>query len=161
MKIDRLERLDKLRKGGALTEEEFQNEKNKLLDHTFELSETNSQSNGSQKFGLTDRNFNVLLHLSQYCNFFMPLVGTIVPILLWTSNKENDNVIDQHGKNIINWNISSMIYLIASFFLCFLFIGFPIIFIVVILYTIFPIIGAIKADSGEVWKYPLSIDFIK
>jgi len=161
MNIDRLERLDKLRKSGALTEEEFQKEKERLLDDTLNSPGKNLQTNGNQKFGLSDSNFNVLLHLSQYCNFFMPLIGTVVPILLWTTNKENDDAIDQHGKNIINWNISSTIYLIVSFILCFFIIGIPLIFIVIILYTVFPIIGAIKADSGEVWKYPLSNDFIK
>jgi uncharacterized Tic20 family protein len=31
----------------------------------------------------------------------------------------------------------------------------------VIIGIVFPIIGGIKANNGEVWKYPLSIPFFK
>ncbi len=30
-----------------------------------------------------------------------------------------------------------------------------------VLAVVFPIIAGIKANNGEVWKYPLSINFIK
>lgn len=161
MNINKLERLDNLRQSGALSEEEFQEQKRKLLADGDSYIETNAANTGSQKFGLSDSNFNVLLHLSQYCNLVVPFLGIVVPIFLWLSNKDNDPIVDQHGKNIINWSISSIIYLFGSFVLCFIFVGIFFIFIIGIIYLIFPIIGAIKADAGEVWEYPMTIKFIK
>jgi uncharacterized Tic20 family protein len=45
--------------------------------------------------------------------------------------------------------------------LCFVLIGFPLLFAVLILSIVFPIIGAVKAANGELWPYPLSIAFMK
>jgi len=38
-------------------------------------------------------------------------------------------------------------------------VGFILIWVLGLLALIFPIIGAIKANDGEVWPYPLSIRF--
>ena len=35
------------------------------------------------------------------------------------------------------------------------------IYVLTALCIIFPIIGGIKANNGELWKYPLSIQFFK
>lgn len=161
MNIEQLEKLDKLRQSGALSEEEFQEQKKKLLEPEDAHTAIQTGTTRSQKFGLSDRGFNVLLHLSQYCSLVVPFSGIVVPILLWSTYKENDPIVDQHGKNIINWAITSSIYLIASIILLFVFVGVFLIFIVIVLYFIFPIIGAIKADADEVWEYPMTIRFIK
>jgi uncharacterized protein len=39
------------------------------------------------------------------------------------------------------------------------FIGLPMLLTLIVVAIVFPIIGAIKANDGEVWKYPLSIPF--
>jgi uncharacterized protein len=45
--------------------------------------------------------------------------------------------------------------------LFFVFIGIPLLLMLAALCVIFPIIGGIKANNGELWKYPLSITIIK
>jgi uncharacterized Tic20 family protein len=45
--------------------------------------------------------------------------------------------------------------------LTFIVIGFVGFFVVSVLAIIFPIIGAVKANSGIYWKYPLTFEFIK
>jgi uncharacterized Tic20 family protein len=69
--------------------------------------------------------------------------------------------IDAHGKMVVNWAISATIYAIASIILMFFLIGFLTFFAVAIMGIVFPIIGAIKANKGELWEYPLTIRFIK
>jgi len=156
-----IEKLDHLRQSGVLSEEEFQKQKKKL----FETNDTNSaprtSNTGNQKFGLGYRGLNVLLHLSQYCSLVIPFLGIVVPILLWSTYKENDPIVDQYGKNIINWSISSAIYLLVSFMPLFFIGSYLQIFIVAALYFIFPVIGAIKVAADEVWEYPLTIKFIR
>jgi uncharacterized Tic20 family protein len=40
-------------------------------------------------------------------------------------------------------------------------IGIPLLIALMVLMVVFPIIGAVKANDGKVWKYPLSIPFLK
>jgi uncharacterized protein len=57
--------------------------------------------------------------------------------------------------------ISLTIYGFVSFTLMFVLVGFLTIIAVAIMGIVFPIIGGIKANNGELWQYPLTIKFIK
>ena len=59
------------------------------------------------------------------------------------------------------WIISAAIYAAVCFILVFLFIGVPLLMVLGVLAIAFPIVGGIKANNGEVWKYPLSIQFFR
>jgi hypothetical protein len=45
--------------------------------------------------------------------------------------------------------------------LCFVIIGIPLSMALVAVGIVFPIVGAVKANNGEVWPYPCSIGFFK
>jgi len=154
MDLNRLEKLANLREKGAITEEEFQYEKRKLIDRedTFSIDD--------KKFGMDNDSFNMLLHLSQFCSYIIPVLGIAAPLVLWLMNKDNDPLVDEHGRNILNWNLSAYLYLFVCGILIFVFIGVFLIWIPIVLSIIFPIIGAIRAKEGVVWKYPLSIPFL-
>ena len=68
--------------------------------------------------------------------------------------------LDEHGKNAVNWLISFILYAAISGALCFVLIGFVLLPVVLILNIVFPIIAAMKANEGRVWKYPLAIPFL-
>lgn len=109
-------------------------------------------------FGMLENTYIMLMHLSQFAGVLIPLTGFIVPILMWIANKDNNLNVDIQGKNILNFMISFAIYGVAS---AITIIGIPIAVIVCILYIIFVIIATVKANDGEYWKYPLTIQFIK
>jgi hypothetical protein len=112
-------------------------------------------------WGMEANQFCMLMHLSQFAGLVVPMGGLILPIVMWTTNKDKSDIVNQHGKNILNWIISSFIYLFVSIILTFLLIGIPILIATVICSLIFTIVGAVKANNGEVYKYPLSIPFLK
>ncbi len=93
--------------------------------------------------------------------FCAPSAGLIVPIVMWALQKDNNPTIDAHGKVIINWIISALIYMAISFVLTFFLVGILGFLIMAIVGIIFPILGAVKANNGELWPYPLSIPFLK
>jgi uncharacterized Tic20 family protein len=62
---------------------------------------------------------------------------------------------------VFNWLISVIIYAVIFVLLSFIVIGIPLLVMLAVLTVIFPIIGAIKASNGEVWRYPLSFSFFK
>jgi uncharacterized protein len=107
------------------------------------------------------RQWAMLLHLSVFAGYIAVGLGFIAPILIWQFKKVDYPELDQHGKNVANWLISAIIYAAVFTLLLAVFVGFILLVILGVLGVIFPIIGAIKASNGEVWKYPLSITFIK
>jgi uncharacterized Tic20 family protein len=112
-------------------------------------------------WGMDQNMFCMFMHLSQFSSCLIPGAGLVLPIVMWATNKDSSPTIDQHGKNIINWMISALIYMAISFVLTTILIGFVGLFVVGLLAVIFPIIGAVKANSGISWKYPLTFNFIK
>jgi len=154
MNLNKLEKLANLREMGAITEEEFQREKRKLIDRTDDFSFEEN------KFGMDNDSFNMLLHLSQFCSYVVPVLGIAAPLLLWLMNKDNDPLVDEHGRNILNWNLSAYLYMFICGILIFVFIGAILIWIPILMSIIFPIIGAVKAKDGIVWRYPFSISFL-
>lgn len=89
----------------------------------------------------------------------MPFAGLVVPIVIWQLKKDEYPVVDEHGRVVMNWILSMFIYLAAGILLTFILIGIPLLFALGIAALVFPIVGAVKANNGEVWPYPLSIKF--
>lgn len=108
-----------------------------------------------------ERQMGMFLHLSQLLNLIIPLGGIILPIVLWQTQKDKMPALDAHGKMVVNWLISSLIYFVVSFVLMFVIVGFFTMIAVAIMGVVFPIIGGIKANNGELWEYPLTIKFLK
>jgi len=83
------------------------------------------------------------------------------PLIVWLLKKEDNPFIDEQGKESLNFQITMFIVLLISAILALVLIGFVLLFIVGIVMTVFPIIGAIKANEGVHYRYPISIRFIK
>lgn len=103
----------------------------------------------------------MFLHLSQLLNMIIPLAGVVVPIVIWQMKKDETPALDAHGKMVVNWLISSLIYWVVSGVLAIVLIGFLGMLALVIMGIVFPIIGGVKANNGELWEYPLTIKFLK
>lgn len=154
---EELERLGRLKESGTLSEEEFQKAKESLLRQSEPVSQKFSQAlnNVTSDVNL----WSMIIHLSQLCGYLLPLAGLIVPIILWQVKKNDSPVIDQHGRVVTNWILSVLIYYAAAALLSIIFIGIPLLLALVVVGIVFPIVGGIKANSGEIWVYPLSISF--
>ena len=101
----------------------------------------------------------MFIHIAQYCTYIIPIAGLAVPLVLWLLKKDESGVIDLHGKIVMNWIITEFILALVFGLLCFVVIGFPLLFALMALGVIFPILGAVKAQNGEAWPYPLSLRF--
>jgi uncharacterized protein len=105
------------------------------------------------------KQFSMLVHLS---GIIFPLLGAIVGYIVW---KDKGEMLNTHTKSALNFNISTAIYFavantlaVVAFFLVIpLFL--PV--LVWIFYVIMCILAGVKANSGDLFKYPLSISFIK
>src|SRR5262249_15817246 len=161
---DELQKLQQLHQSGAISSEEFDRAKAKLLADSRPPDGTPPGFvPEAEPFALEQqtRQWAMFLHLSQLANYLVPPTGLILPIVLWQIKKAELPGIDTHGKVVVNWILSSIIYGMPCFVLMFGFIGIPLLIALAVVGIIFPIVGGIKANSGEVWKYPLSIPFLK
>ncbi|WP_456439855.1 DUF4870 domain-containing protein [Psychroserpens sp.] len=108
-----------------------------------------------------DNQLIVLTHLSQLLTFITGFGGLLVPLVIWLTQKENVYKMDEQGKNILNFQLSMLIYsLICIPLILALGLGFLGLIILCVLSFIYPIINAIKASHGETPTYPLSLNFI-
>lgn len=156
---EEIEKLNKLRQDGALSEDEFQKAKESVLSQDKPAErhfyETPSRST------LDVNVWSMYIHISQFCGYIVPVAGLVVPIVLWQLKKGESEIVDKHGKIVLNWILSEIIYAVVCGLLCLILIGFLLLPVLVVLGIVFPIIGAVKANSGVVWPYPLSINFCR
>ncbi len=158
-KYDDLAKIAELRDRGILTEEEFQQEKSKILqDEATSFSRFFQPPGEELLFGLKEDTYCMLLHLSQFLIVFPPF-GIAVPIVLWFLGKEKSEWVDRHGRVIFNWWISFLIYFVISGILVSVIIGVYLMLALMVCAVIFPIVCAVKASEGIIWTYPLSFDF--
>lgn len=131
-----------------------------------------------------------LIHISAFAGYLFPLGSIITPLILWQTLKERSAFLDEHGKEAVNFNISYSLYIFIlglsfiPFFFGRIFNGFDgididfggyhghgglfsffgfasIVSIVALIKVALIIIAAMKANKGEMYKYPLTIKFIK
>lgn len=101
-----------------------------------------------------------LLHLSLLAGLVIPFGGLVVPVVIYLVKKDDVPGLEPHWNVVLNWLLSAVIYAVICIVLMLILIGFVLIWVLCLLALIFPIIGAIKANDGEVWHYPLSIRFV-
>ena len=110
----------------------------------------------------TTRTWLILCHASSLLGLFFHFLGHICgPLIVWLVKRAESPEIDAHGKESLNFQLSMLIYDVVAFILCFVLIGIPILILLWLLNTIFVIIASIKASEGELYRYPLTIRFIK
>ena len=137
----------------------------------------------------SEKNTAAIIHLSSFAKYLIPFAGIVVPLIIWQTKKNESEFIDQNGKSVINFHISTFLYGMILFCIsAVIFITnivsyvnleklgkeiFPVelvtLFIVGIgilcFYTIVEfiliILGSVKANEGNVYKYPFTINFIK
>ncbi len=158
MKYAALDKLNDLKMKGIISDEEYSYEKEKLLNS--EEVDYNQRSDENAYWGTNEKTFAMALHLSQFASLVVPLLGLILPIVMWASFKDKNEFINQNGRNAINWIISSTIYLIISIVLVFFIIGIPMLILLLVLDIVFIIMAAVKASNGINWQYPMSIRFL-
>lgn len=126
-----------------------------------------------------DQNNAFLLHLSAFFGYVFPFGGVIAPLIFWELKKEESDFMNENGKAAINFNLSFMLYafILGLSILPFAFHSIfaelhhldlfgiisavSIVSILAVAKFILIILAAIKANQGEIYKYPLTINFIK
>lgn len=110
---------------------------------------------------MNERTYCMLIHFSVFAGYALPIAGLIVPIVLWQLKKNEMPSVDEHGKMVLNFILSMMLYGVICIPLMLIFIGFPLLIVLSIAGIVLPIIGGVKANDGVLWQYPLIVNFVK
>jgi len=103
------------------------------------------------------RKDNTLLsitHLSQLLHYVTGFGGFIVPLIIWLTSRNTIEGMDEHGKSVLNLQLSMLLYIIISIPAILLFgLGILTLIGVGILGFVLPIVNAVKAANGESPSY--------
>ncbi len=114
------------------------------LDYEFKFDE-----NDDVKFWL------LTLHLSNFISI------PIFPLIIWAMKKDENPEIDRQGKDVINFQISMLIYLFASAILVFAIVGIFMLLFLGLYITVITILNSTKVVMEKDYKYYLTIKFVK
>lgn len=156
MDLEQIEKLNDLKQKGLISEEEYQQAKERILGAQSQQSASAQRTHTIMQTNNYD--YALILHLSQLCSWFFPFLGLVVPLIMWQSKKE-DPYIDEQGKVVMNWVFSSLIYAIVCLILFVVLIGIPMLAVLAICSIVFTIMGAMDANKGIIKNYPMSIKF--
>jgi uncharacterized protein len=111
---------------------------------------------------MTNKTWAMLCHLTALSLYIgVPFGNILGPLIIWLIKKDELPIVDKHGKESLNFQISMTIYAIAASLLIFIFVGVMLVPIVVIAQIILTIIASMKASNGKFYRYPLTMRFIK
>lgn len=108
-----------------------------------------------------DKQLLVITHLSQYLDYFTGFGGLIVPLIIWQTTKNSVHDMEEHGKAVINFQLSLIAYILIGIpSILLLGFGFLIMGFAAVLGLIMPAVNAMRASRGEAPSYFGTFRFI-
>jgi uncharacterized Tic20 family protein len=119
------------------------------------------ESSSDKESSLQARQWAMFAHLSALAGLIIPFGNVLGPLIIWQIKKNEFAFVDDQGKEALNFQITVAIAGIISVLLMLILIGFLLIFAVGLAALVFCIIGGIKANEGERYRYPFTLRLVK
>ncbi|MBE0598889.1 MAG: DUF4870 domain-containing protein [Desulfuromonadales bacterium] len=108
-----------------------------------------------------ERSWAMACHLAGFLFYFFPFGHIFGPLAIWLLRGEKYPLVNDQGKEVLNFQISVTLYLVVSAILALAVIGFVLMGLLALFHSIVMIVAAVRAKGGERYRYPLTIRFIK
>ena len=109
-----------------------------------------------------EQNWAMICHLSALAGFAVPFGNLLGPLIVWLIKRSEMPMVDTHGKEVLNFQITVTIAAMISMLLIFVLIGFLLLAAVYIGALVLTVRAAIKLSNGELdYRYPWTIRFLK
>lgn len=109
----------------------------------------------------SDNQLLAITHASQLLTYVTGFGGLIVPLVLWLSTKDTVAGMDEHGKSIMNFQLTLLLWLAVSIpAILLLGLGLLGVIFVGIVGFILPIVNTVRAANGESPSMFSTIKFI-
>lgn len=100
-------------------------------------------------------------HLSTFTGALLPFTNFLMPLIIWVAYKDSYDIVDDQGKESINFQITLFIYGIIATLFIFIVVGVFLLAVVALFAIIQVIKASIDASNGKKYRYPLCLRFIK
>jgi uncharacterized Tic20 family protein len=107
-----------------------------------------------------ERMWAMFAHLSALAGFISPFGSILGPLIIWQIKKNVFPLVDDQGKEALNFQITMAIAFIACLILMIVLIGVILIWIVGLFDLVMIVIAAIKANNGERYRYPFTLRLV-
>lgn len=110
-----------------------------------------------------DKNLAVLAHLLPMFGFMVPGVNIVIPLVIWLLKRDKSLYIEHHARESLNFQITITLLVILWVVLKLMLVGLlllPLVPVIVIVVLIFMVRAAMKAGSGEFYRYPMSLRLV-
>ena len=107
-----------------------------------------------------ERLWATFCHLGGLGMYVFPFGNVIIPLVIWLVKKDEYPLVNDQGKEALNFQLSIMIYTIVSLVLLLAVVGIALLLAVLIFDVVMIVIASIKANEGVAYRYPLTIRFI-
>jgi uncharacterized Tic20 family protein len=107
-----------------------------------------------------ERLWAMLAHLLSFVAAYIAL-GFLAPLVVLLVFGPRSNYVRQHAVESLNFNLSWLIYAVIGAILLVVGIGIFILIALGIAYVVLVIIASVRANNGQLYRYPLTIRFVR
>lgn len=100
-------------------------------------------------------------HIGTLLGYTLAFGSFLIPLFIWLSKRDESELIASHAKASLNFQLSMLLYGVIGAFLVLFLIGIPVLIVIAVTNVVCVILATIEADKGGLYKYPLTIEFIK
>lgn len=98
-----------------------------------------------------------ICHLSGLAGYAIPFGHIAGPLIIWLAKRKTLPMVENQGREALNFQISITIYLIVAGLLTVVVIGSFLVGLLVIVHLLFMVLAAIRTSRGMAYRYPLTI----
>ncbi|MEM8836119.1 MAG: DUF4870 domain-containing protein [Planctomycetota bacterium] len=128
------------------------------MDEPNPIPDPNAQAQGDSVVPVNNTYF-VLLHVLPLAGIVVPVGNVIIPLVMWLLKKDESPQVDAHGREVLAFQLSYLIYGVVAGILIVVIIGMILVPLVMLAWLILTIVGTIKAADGILYRYPGTIRF--
>ncbi|HEV2893848.1 MAG TPA: DUF4870 domain-containing protein [Actinomycetota bacterium] len=107
-----------------------------------------------------ERLWAMLAHLLSFVAAYL-FLGFVAPLIILLVFGPRSAYVRAHAVESLNFNLTWLLYGIVGVILAFLLIGIPILIALGLAYLVLVVIASVRANNGELYRYPLTIRFVK
>ena len=107
-----------------------------------------------------EKTWAMFTHLSALSGYVIPFGNILGPLILWQLKKDQMPLVDDQGREALNFQITIAIIGVALAVLSLVGIGFLLIAPLVLYQLVFAIIASVKSHDGEKYRYPFTLRLV-
>jgi uncharacterized Tic20 family protein len=107
-----------------------------------------------------ERLWGMLAHLLSFVAAYL-FLGFVAPLIIMLVFGPRSAFVRANAVESLNFNLTWLLYGIVAVILAFVLIGIPILIVLGIAYLVLVIIASVRANNGEVYRYPATIRFVR